>query len=50
MKTSIEIVSKAKLKRIQIATAVAYNYSDDLKRKLLLRRIRKEMKLACKVQ
>lgn len=49
MKTSLDIVRNAKLKRIQIAVAQAYNYHDQLKRKLLLRQIRKEMKLASKI-
>lgn len=47
MKTeAIEIVRKAKLNRVHEAIAQAYLYQTELKRKIALRKVLKEMRLA----
>ena len=48
MKTSLEIVSKAKLNRVQRAISEAYLYQSELKRKIALRKVLREMRRAAK--
>ena len=48
IKPSLEIVSNAKLKRLHTAVSEAYLYHTELKRKIALRKVLKEMKQAAR--
>jgi hypothetical protein len=50
MRTSLEIVRNAKLNRVKTAISEAYLYQSELKRKIALRKVLREMRLASKTK